>query len=115
MSGAVVGRGSRLRRRLRVSRDLHWIESPDRQMGDLSRRAVLRRVLRCLLAAPHGRVVTRAALLEAGWPGEKILPRAASNRLWVALSTLRRLGLADVLETGRGGYRLAADVRVEWV
>lgn len=54
-----------------------------------------------------GVVVAREALLAAGWPRERILPAAAANRLHVALSTLRRLGLRDVIERVDEGWRMS--------
>ncbi len=46
------------------------------------------------------------ALIMAGWPGERILPKAGATRLYTALSTLRRLGLRRVLLRRRTGYLL---------
>jgi hypothetical protein len=43
---------------------------------------------------------------RAGWPGERIGADAAANRVRVALTTLRKLGLRDVIKTGQGGYLL---------
>lgn len=57
------------------------------------------------------RFVSRRELTEAGWSGEKILAQAATNRLSVALSTLRRLGLP--LEADAGGIRLPPRIRVD--
>ena len=48
----------------------------------------------------------------ACWPGETIRPDSATNRLYVAISKLRKLGLHDVLRTGDDGYELAARVEV---
>lgn len=41
-----------------------------------------------------------------------MLEAAARNRLKVALSQLRRLGLAEVIETAPTGYRLTPRCRV---
>src|SRR6185503_12441205 len=52
------------------------------------RRPVIRRIVRALaearIARP-GRPVPAEVLLEAAWPGEKIFPEAAKNRLRVAV------------------------------
>jgi hypothetical protein len=76
---------------------------------DLSRRAPLRGILALLARrrreAP-GEAVAVDDLVRAGWPGEKILAEAAQNRFHVALTTLRKLGLRDVLVTADGGYLL---------
>jgi hypothetical protein len=45
-------------------------------------------------------------LIACGWPGERVLPRAARARLHVAMSSLRRLGLGRLLRHERGGYLL---------
>ena len=38
-----------------------------------------------------------------GWPGERVAI-GAQNRVYVALSTLRKLGLRRVIERSRSGY-----------
>jgi hypothetical protein len=57
------------------------------------------------LSAP-GKPVGAAAMLEAGWPGERILRHAAINRLHFSISTLRKMGLQEVLVSLRSGYML---------
>jgi tetratricopeptide (TPR) repeat protein len=74
---------------------------------ELGKRPALRKIVAVLaehrIAAP-GEAVALDALVAAGWPGEKIRADAAINRIHVALSTLRRLGLRDVLLTVEQGY-----------
>ncbi len=76
---------------------------------DLSRRAPLRRILLALArlrtVAP-GQPLALDDLVRAGWPGERIGADAAANRVRVALTTLRKLGLREVIKTGQGGYLL---------
>lgn len=85
---------------------------------DLSRRSAPWRIL-ARLAEEHARApgqpLALDALVEAGWPGEKILPEAARARVYVALSGLRKLGLEPVIMKRDGGYLLDPDahVRVE--
>lgn len=43
-------------------------------------------------------------LLAAGWPGEKVVPSAGQRRAYVAVATLRSLGLAEVLLHTDNGY-----------
>lgn len=57
------------------------------------------------LASP-GEALPPDVLIGAGWPGERIQAEAAANRLYVALSTLRKLGLGDRVERVEGGWRL---------
>lgn len=81
----------------------------DGRVVDLSRRGPLARVLAALVAAwPDP--AARDALVASGWPGEQIHPEAASKRLRVAITTLRKLGLAPVLRTRDDGYVLTARV-----
>jgi hypothetical protein len=60
---------------------------------------------------------TRATLVAAVWPDEPHLrPESAKNRVNVAISTLRTLGLGPLLRAGPGGGHLLAPeipVRVE--
>jgi tetratricopeptide (TPR) repeat protein len=76
---------------------------------DLRKRAPLRRLL-VTLADAHQREpgvpVTSDALLESGWPDERMLHDAAQNRLQVALTSLRKVGLRDVLMRDADGYFL---------
>ncbi|MEQ1503006.1 MAG: hypothetical protein ABMB14_12290, partial [Myxococcota bacterium] len=58
-------------------------------------------------AAAPGQPIDADGLAAAGWPGERIVPAAAANRVRVALSALRRAGLADLIERSGGGWRLA--------
>ncbi|WP_437901456.1 hypothetical protein [Sorangium sp. So ce124] len=54
-------------------------------------------------------------LLEAGWPGERPVAEAGANRVYVALTQLRRMGLRDVIERNEHGYRLAPRAVVRFV
>jgi DNA-binding SARP family transcriptional activator len=45
-------------------------------------------------------------LLEAGWPGERMRPDAATKRLHTAIWTLRSVGLEPFLLTEGEGYLL---------
>ncbi len=94
---------------LEVGPGASWFVVPGRPRVDLSSRPTLARVLDALvtsrLAAPSV-PLSWEALLSLGWPGEKVLPQAAQNRVRVALSTLRTLGLRTALVAERGGHRL---------
>ena len=46
------------------------------------------------------------ALIEAGWPGERMRPDAAGKRLRTAIWTLRKAGLEALLLTRHDGYLL---------
>lgn len=84
---------------------------------DLSRRPTLQRIVAALVADHRevGPGLSFDAMAGAGWPGERILDRAARARVHVAVSTLRKLGLGDWLEHSEGRYRLRSDLRVRVV
>ena len=72
---------------------------------------LLERLARWRLEAP-GEALSIDELIEAGWPDEKIRADAALNRAYVAIASLRKKGLRDVLLTTGGGYALSAAVAV---
>jgi predicted ATPase/Tfp pilus assembly protein PilF len=83
--------------------------APDGTRIDLARRPTLARVLEALVAkrlAEPGVPATHDELVGAGWPGERVLPLAAQNRLRVAVTTLRNMGLRQVLAFRDGGHLL---------
>ena len=92
-----------------------WFRPPGGDVVVLTRRKALARLL-CALADARrdrpGQALSRPTLIERGWPGERILPKAAGNRLGVALTTLRKLGLGRLLQRTHGGYRLDPAVAV---
>jgi hypothetical protein len=76
---------------------------------DLSRRAALRRLFGRLVAhaaAAPGAGLSDEELVQAGWPDEKLRWDAALNRLRVAVTALRKLGLEKILVHRDGGYCL---------
>ena len=80
----------------------------------LGQRVPLTRLVRALGLARHerpGQFVESERLVECAWPGELLTASSGKNRLHVALSTLRTLGLRAVLQGGVRGYRLDPDVR----
>jgi tetratricopeptide (TPR) repeat protein len=83
---------------------------------DLRRRGALRRILAALVQQHDARVdvaLDHDALMGHGWPGERLLPEAAGTRLRVAIATLRRLGLREIIVTRDDGYLLDPAVRVK--
>jgi hypothetical protein len=60
-----------------------------------------------------GVAVSLDELLEAGWPGEKVVPRAGRARIYVAISQLRKMGLSAVLLKRDDGYLLDPETNVE--
>lgn len=101
---------------LRVAADAAWFAPPGGERVDLRTRVPVRRVLahlvqRRLADAPEAPASTEE-LVAAGWPGERILPEAARDRVYAAIGTLRKLGLDRVLVRTDGGYAIASEVRV---
>jgi len=95
-------------RELWVGPGAAWVSLGDARI-DLSRRGPMRRVLLALVEAAAGG--ERAGLpwhglAEAGWPGEKMQPEAALQRVYTAVWSLRKLGLEPVLVCREGSYQL---------
>jgi predicted ATPase len=81
----------------------------------LPARSPLRRILEALTIRrieEPGTVLPIEGIIAAGWPGERITTQAASNRAYVALASLRKLGLRDVLVSDGGGYAFSESVVV---
>lgn len=93
----------------KVGPESRWLATPQGAALSLGRRGAVRRVLEALvvrrLAAP-GAGTTADALVEAGWPGEKIQHEAGLYRVRTAIAELRALGLRDLLLTRDDGYLL---------
>jgi hypothetical protein len=54
-------------------------------------------------------------LVTAGWPDEAVAPLAGANRVYVAIASLRKLGLERFLVRTKDGYALDPGARVEVV
>lgn len=101
-----------------VGPDARWFRSGEGTPVDLGRRGALRLILVALVERRltcAGDASTWEVLLAAGWPGERVLAEAGATRVRVAVSTLRRLGLAGILLTREDGYLLdpRASVRAD--
>jgi hypothetical protein len=55
------------------------------------------------------------SLVAAGWPGERMLPKAGATRVYTAIASLRRLGLRGMLVRDERGYLLREDVPISRV
>ena len=91
-----------------------WFCTAGGERVSLHHRQPLRRVLHALTRQrlEHaGDPLDAASLLEAGWPGERIIPEAGIHRVRVAVSTLRKFGLRDVLKTRGSAYLLDPGVK----
>jgi tetratricopeptide (TPR) repeat protein len=105
------GRGPRLT----VGPDVRWFALEGVRM-DLARRAAIRRIFQALLArleqAP-GTALGLEAVIEAGWPGERMRVEAAQKRAYTAIWTLRTQALGEHLLTRDDGYLLDPALRVQ--
>ncbi len=95
--------------------ELRSVQPPGGAAIDLSARVPLFRIVQALiekrLEAP-GEALDVNALLAAGWPGERVRADAGANRVKVALSTLRKLGLRDVIVHRGDGHAIDPAVPV---
>lgn len=85
---------------------------------DMSKRPTPMRLLLTLAthhAAAPGQPMSADTLCEHVWPGERIMPEAATNRLYVTIAGLRREGLRDVILNVEGGYLIAPNLKLRAV
>jgi len=69
----------------------------------------LRKILASIVAAHREgprRSLSVAEIFDAGWEGANLDRHALANRVYCAISKLRRMGLGDVLNRTQTGYRL---------
>ncbi|WP_153821923.1 tetratricopeptide repeat protein [Polyangium spumosum] len=89
---------------------------PGGEWEDLRQHPVLRRILFALVEQRRARPGVGLSLEEiqrAAWPGERIRTDAAANRIYVAVSKLRRRGLRDFLRSQDDGYALDPNLEVQ--
>lgn len=92
-----------------VGKESRWIIPPRGERIDLVRYGPVRRLLDRLVnhrLAEPGNALSAEALIEAGWPGERMRHTAGLLRVYSAVRRLRRLGLEPVLITRDDGYLL---------
>lgn len=109
----LIERSDPEQRGLVINREGLWFRAPGQDMIYLHDRPKLAQLLATLVQhreqAP-GSSLSNLQLRDLIWPGEKILPRAAQNRLYVAVSSLRKAGLDSLVQRSRAGYRLDPEV-----
>ncbi|NCG22506.1 MAG: hypothetical protein GWP91_26110 [Rhodobacterales bacterium] len=99
-----------------VAQDLSSVHLPSEESVNLANLGPPRRLLGALLKArTRGTgAADRDWLVTEVWSGERMTGASAVNRLRVAVSALRRLGLRDIVQTVPGGYRLNPTHRYRW-
>lgn len=92
---------------LEICTEGRWFRTPRGERVELASRRPLWLLLERLVQAAAGGVAVEVPdLAAAGWPAERLHPEVAARRVYVALSTLRSMGLRDLLARCDGGYRL---------
>lgn len=100
---------------LRVGREGRWFQLPGSDVVSLTRRKPLARLVAALADARQlapNQPIERERLLGFGWPGQRLATEAGAHRVRVAISTLRKLGLAKALETRGSGYLISTEYDV---
>ena len=100
------------KRRLVIGPEATWFRVGDGSLVMLENRKPLRKRLLALAHLPHGVKMPVVSAFEAGWPGDRALPKAAATRVYTAVHVLKRLGLEDVLVRHESGYFLDAIVEI---
>jgi tetratricopeptide (TPR) repeat protein len=98
-----------------VSASGRWFAPPRGQRVSLDTRHALRLILGSLAQqreASPGTPLDVAALLQVGWPGERVLHDAGASRVYTAVAQLRREGLRDLLLRRDDGYLLDPGVAI---
>jgi predicted ATPase len=92
-----------------------WFHLPSGRRVDCAKKRVLPLLLVALarhrLSAP-GAPLSTTALSSAGWPGDRADARSTQSRLYVAVNTLRNMGLREILQSDARGYFLDPEVPV---
>jgi predicted ATPase len=99
-----------------VGSEARSLRRPDGEEIDLARHGALRLVLEALVTrrlAEPGVALSANALLEAGWPGERVRHESGMLRVYSVIRRIRALGIADALLTRDDGYLLDPSVRFE--
>jgi len=98
-----------------VAEDGSWVRVGSGAAVRLGRARALANIVRelAMMRVRHpGRAIAGPVLVRAGWPDERILPKAAKNRLHVSIARLRKLGLEGAIVSDLDGYFLDPKVAV---
>ncbi len=92
-----------------VGPEVRWLRVGDREPVSMLKARAARLILSALVRArldTPGVALPLEALGAAGWPGERIAPRAAANRIYVTLTKLKNLGLRGLIQSRDDGFLL---------
>jgi len=98
---------------LTVTTDGSMLALPDGTRVKLETRPALRALLLALVhhrTSSPGASMPTSELVARGWPNERMKPKAGADRLYMAMSRLRQLGLRDLVKRRDDGYLLDPDV-----
>jgi predicted ATPase len=96
---------------LALSASAERLRPPGQPWTSIAHRPALVRLLGLLRdATRQGEPLTDEQIMEGMWPGERIMPEAATNRIHNAIALLRRAGLGKLLLRGPDGYQLDPQV-----
>jgi predicted ATPase/Tfp pilus assembly protein PilF len=98
-----------------VGPEARWFVTTGGARVEIGRRAAMRRILLHLAerrSRDAGKGAAPGELFETAWPGVKANEKSVAARVYVAIGTLRRLGLSDVLIRNEAGYLLDPSVPV---
>ena len=99
-----------------VGPDSTWFRLGEDERVDLSRRRTLCKVLEALVEQRKERPgdgMPSEVLFARAWKGERATPGSISQRIRVAICTLRRLGLRDALIRTEAGYLIDPDRSID--
>jgi len=102
-------------RTLRAGRDGSWFQVGANERVCLGRRVALRLIFQHLLdARASGSTggISLTCVQAAGWPGDVLQESSGKARVYTAVSTLRTMGLGDILQRQPDGYRLDPHTRL---
>ena len=111
-----VGRISLAHGVVEVARDGAWFRIGNEPRVELDHRRSLKAMLAALVSLrdeSSGRAgMSWEDLFRVGWPGERVQARAGASRVYVAVSTLRKMGLGDSIQRSPRGYSLSGEITV---
>lgn len=92
----------------------HWFRLGGEPRVDLSRWSAPCLILEALAHAHSQKAgpLNLASLCAAGWPGQSLVPKARRDRVYQAISMLRKSGLKALIMRSRLGYQLVPNVCV---